>query len=113
MAIWWTNHIHPWVVAEQVLSVVGILQDEADPMVSVMKASGLSAHCHHWLGWMCSLPYASASGEIGIFTKSCSANAIYNIAVSAQDMPGCAIDWVAVATGGEGSPGVLCRRGRP
>ena len=26
-------------VLEQVLSVVGILQDEADPMVSVMKAS--------------------------------------------------------------------------
>ena len=37
------SQLHFLYVTEQVLSVVGILQDEADPMVSVMKASVLSA----------------------------------------------------------------------
>ena len=31
--------------SEQVLSAVGILQDEADPMVSVMKVRPFSAAC--------------------------------------------------------------------
>ena len=73
--------------------MVGILQDEADPMVSVMKASALSARYYCWLDMKPALCFRNQS--IGVLTEYCSATAIHSIAASAQGVPGCAMESVS------------------